>query len=234
MRKGFLHVVEALIVIMLVFVVLSQFYSIPRSQHTWSTTKLTMMAQDLLYTMDEKGVNWFDKDDVNDTLYNVIPDTMGYSLVTWQTIRPVLKVGCVSAYQQNCTDLGIILHDRTVNGIDRDFTVEWILPGSMDFDVGGSHLDNDVILFWGYPSINAQQEQNLTEYLRQGNGVVEYANLTDSQIQEQWHKDMFNIGPSNSIRPGDSDAEFNLLMPNEKAHEVIIQVLQPRSGRTLH
>ncbi len=223
MRKGFLHVVETLIVIILVFFVISQFSSIPRSQHTWSTTKLTVMAQDLLYTMDEKGVDWFDNDEVNETLYGAIPETMGYSLVTWQTIRPVLKVGCV-CNDQNFSYLDDLLQDMTVNGRYRDFVTEQIPPGSMDFDVGGSHLDNDVILFWGYPPITSgsSEEQNLSEYLSMGNGVVEYANLTDLQIQEQWHQDIFNIEESLSLRPsGDLDAEFNLLMPDEKAHEVI-------------
>jgi hypothetical protein len=221
MRKGFLHVVEALIVIMLVFVVLSQFYSIPRTQHTWSTTKLRIMGQDLLYTLDEKGVDWFDAGAVDAALSPVLPNTTGYSLVTWQDIRPELNVGCVSVFQDNCTDLNSLLNDRYVNGIYRNFTVEWITPTDMEFDLGGQHLDNDVILFWGCPSFTAQQVQNLKEYLRQGNGIVEYANLTSDQAKRSWQQELFNINWSASTRPPDTEAEFIPMLPTEKAYGAV-------------
>ena len=70
MKKGFLHMAEVIIVSVLVFTILSQFYNIPKSNIEWSNTKLGVTAHDLIYVMEEKGVDWFDFTEVNHTLYN--------------------------------------------------------------------------------------------------------------------------------------------------------------------
>ncbi len=226
MRKGFLHVVEALIVIMLVFVVLSQFYTIPRSDHSWSETKLRIMAQDLLYSLDEgDNVDWLDAASVNTEIVDkqLLPGSMGYSLKTRPLVRPEIMIGCVCdvvefAYiRDNITSFSL-------NGIGRTFTVERASP--LDFNLddpgGGSYLGKyDVIIFFGVPTINIQQAVNLSAYLRLGNGVVEYADLTEAQVNEDWHRDTFNLEwATTAVDLSGNGWEFQFLETYEQAHDI--------------
>ncbi len=222
MRKGFFHVVEALIVIMLVFLVLSQFYSIPRPTHYWSETKLRLMAQDLLDTMEEKGVDWFDFVEVNRTISEALPPTMGFALETTQSVRPETKVLCVCPATKAAYLESIFTTMPNFNGVTRTFTFTSTTLEGMDFTIGGPHLSNDVILFWGYPGITSgsPEAQSLNEYLSMGNGIIEYANLSEAQAGETWHQETFNLrwADSLSVRPDYGYADFNLIRPDEKSY----------------
>lgn len=219
MRKGFLHVVESLIVIMLVFVVLSQFYSIPRPQHAWSENKLRIMAQDMLYVLDEMQVDWLDASDIENTLSGIAP-AIGYSVRTKQSVLPVMKIGCVcEIFADYQTISNSVLTDFTLNGIYRDFQVDQVYP--LDFDLDGPHLSNyDVLLFRDFPALSAADAQNLSEYLRGGNGVVEYASLTQAQAGEAWHRQVFGLQWSQSTRPPDTNAEFQIAFPPSKLYDI--------------
>jgi len=223
MRKGFLHIVEALIVIMLVFMVLSNFYTIPRPEESWTTAKLTAMSQDLLYSMDENGVNWTDFNDVNSTLYSILPPTAGYAVNLHLDVRPVTKILCVGS-DANCTYLKTLImgNSITLNNIDRKFTITNVTPAVMDFSLDSSYMDNDVILFWGFPSITPEEASNLSQYLSEGNGVVEYAGLNKTEVETRWHGDIFNLTyVSDSTRPPSINAEFQELQPTDHAYNVM-------------
>ncbi|MFH0956254.1 MAG: hypothetical protein V1813_00165 [Candidatus Aenigmatarchaeota archaeon] len=75
MRKGFFRILEVVIVAMLVFVTLTQLYSVPKANQPWDMTKLSVMSQDLLYSLDAKNVDWFEPVEVNSTLYDILPKT---------------------------------------------------------------------------------------------------------------------------------------------------------------
>jgi hypothetical protein len=131
-KKGFLHVIEVVIVVVLIFVVMSQFTSIPMSESTWSSTKLSMMAQDLAYTLQEKGIDWFDKSDLDSNIYSVLPSTMGYTVHTRQQIPPVMRIGCYCNLQNYTYLQNSLARDLSgFNGVDRDFITERIVPGNI-------------------------------------------------------------------------------------------------------
>ena len=52
MRKGFLHISEIIIMVIMVFVILFQFTTIPAMRTGWDRIKLKMMSHDLLYSID--------------------------------------------------------------------------------------------------------------------------------------------------------------------------------------
>lgn len=222
MRKGFLHVVEVLIVIMLVFTVLSQFYTIPRSEQAWSTTKLTIMAQDLLYTLEETNIDWFDAAAVSGALA-VLPETMDYALTTEQAIRPKMKILCACSVAQHTSLENDVLQPAgtsfVINGITRTYErIDRVEPVGMDFSLDAI-TQYDVIIFWGFPVINGQEANNLSEYLRQGNGVVLFSNLTEAQVGESWHMNVFNLEWESAMRPS-STADFHYFEPADKGYTV--------------
>ena len=178
MRKGFLHISETIIMVLMVFVILIQFTTIPEMKTGWERMKLTLMSHDLLYSADESGINWFDPVEVSSHISSVLPSTMGFTLRTSQAVRPVMKVGCVcdpfnfSVLQQE------ILTDFELNGLRRYFELERIDPGALKFST-----DNDVIIFWGYPGITdgSSADRSMRRYLSSGKGIVEFATLTPAR-----------------------------------------------------
>jgi hypothetical protein len=223
MKKGFLHVVEALIVILLVFVVLSQFYSIPRSQHVWSEPKLRIMAQDLIYVLEEKLVNdedWFDPVAVETAITGSIPETMGYTIKSKHDVKPAMAVGCICDNITNFNTINDdILQNVTINGFERGFTVVRLFSAS--FDVLSEPGDYDVLVIFGGMEMTAPQLEYLQEHLRAGGGVVQYAALTESSVEEVWHTELFNLSWTDSTRPGDSNAEMQISTPPDRAYEPI-------------
>jgi hypothetical protein len=218
MRKGFLHVIEVVIVAMLVFVLLSQFYRIPKAEHPWGTSKLTVMSQDILYIMENMSVDWFNAAQVNDTLYYALPETMGYALRIRPAVRPVINVSCVCS-TQNFTALSGILTDFTLNGIDRSFNLKRIDPSDI---ILPAPEDTDVIVFWGYPAaLGGQQARNLGRHMSMGNGVVEFANLTQGAVDAWWHREIFQlIWVDDSYRPPSDSAEFRYFGPTDRGYAV--------------
>lgn len=67
-KKGFMHIVEVLLIIVLVFFVFTQFASIPSISDEWSRTKLSTLAGDALKTLEAKGVDWFNGTQIENTL----------------------------------------------------------------------------------------------------------------------------------------------------------------------
>ena len=70
--KGFLHIVEILIVSMLVFLVLMQFTAVPKQNIDWQSMKLSTQANDLLFSLDKKGIDWYNDSQVNSSLYPIV------------------------------------------------------------------------------------------------------------------------------------------------------------------
>jgi len=66
--RGFIHVVEIIIISIVMFYVLIQFTTMPSMDTDWERTKLYLMTSDLVHVMDDKGVDWTSWDDINATL----------------------------------------------------------------------------------------------------------------------------------------------------------------------
>lgn len=210
MLKGFLHISEIIIMIMLIFVMLFQFSTIPKMRMQWERPKLTLMSQDFINVMDRSGIDWLDADDVATRFSDALPATMGYTLTTKQDVRPVIKVGCVC----NLVEFNIveqeILSDFDLNGLRRRFVLERINPANLKFAT-----DTDVIIYWGSPDIAdlSQDDTNMRRFLAMGNGIVEFSDLDEPNASKQWHKDVFNllwVNPSESSYVFTPSARFSI------------------------
>lgn len=215
-KKGFLHITEIIIVVLLIFVVLFQFNMIPMIETQWGDTKLLLMAYDLLYSFKKLGLNWFDPYDTADAISLALNNTAGFSLKTMQEIRPITRVGCVCD-EENFTILkNEILTDFTLNGIRRSFTVERISPESLHFSVS-----NDVIVFWGSPVMGGNDFRRLEEYVKSGRGVVEFSALSEDKAKEAWHEDIFNlvwVEETDSVYVRSQNAYFSPITPTDAGY----------------
>ncbi len=222
MLKGFLHVSEIIIVIMLVFVMLYQFTSIPEMKTAWGMSKLTLMSHDILYSMERSGINWFDAAEAKANLSAALPTTTGFALRTRQDVRPEIKAGCVCNQSHFDILQQEMLTDFDLNGLRRSFKLERIDPDSIKFSV-----DNDVIIFWDFPDNikdDFDEDKNLRRYLASGHGVVLFSSLTENDVKNnKWHQDVFNlewVDPADSSYLKTKDARFPLLTPPQNGYQV--------------
>ncbi|MBN2331442.1 MAG: LamG domain-containing protein [Candidatus Aenigmarchaeota archaeon] len=220
MLKGFLHISETIIMILLIFVMLFQFMTIPKIRMEWERPKLTLMSQDFIHAMDMSGIAWLDASDVQARFSQALPSTMGYILTTTQEVRPLMKVGCVC----NDTEFSIVsqevLADFDLNGPRRRFSLERIDPSNLQFST-----DNDVIIFWGYPGIAdlSIDDTNMRRYLSLGKGIVEFSDLDESKAGMQWHRDVFNllwVDPSESFYVSSPNARLTSINAPNMGYKV--------------
>ena len=214
MRKGFLHVMETIIVSLLVFVLAVQFSGIPGTRTDWARSKLTLMGNDLLYSLDRSGINWFNETEVSARLDEALPPTMGYSLRARLSARPVIRVGCVCD-ERNFTMLKEeILTGFYLNGIRRDFIVEMVDPSSFP-------VQEDVIIFWGYRDLDAKSLNRLKGHLNSGGGVVEISNPDQAKVGDQFHSEILNLEwVSDSFYTKSAAAEFSPSQPSGEIYQV--------------
>jgi len=213
--RGFLHISEAIIVIMLVFVMIFQFASIPGMRINWEKSKLVLMSHDILYSLDRSGVDWFNSTEIGTKVGGLLPSTIGFSLSTRQDIRPVMRVGCVCDPQNFSILQEEILTDFELNGLRRSFIFERVDPATMKFSA-----ENDVIVFWGYRDIGSADLRSLKSFLQKGGGVVEFSSLQQYQADQQWHKDIYNLIWVDSTYLKTAYANFYPLVPADPGYKV--------------
>jgi hypothetical protein len=126
--KGFMHIVEIIIIAIVIFVVIMQFLSIPLPEIDWSRTKLGLQANDVLYSLEGMGINWFDKDQLAGNLSLVFNDSnVVYNLKLKNIIKPEILVGCICNDSEKRT-VEDLLESFEINGRETKFFVEQINP----------------------------------------------------------------------------------------------------------
>jgi len=80
-KKGFIHLLELIIIVMLLFGILYQLSIMQNPNIEWEKIKLKAMAYDIVYSMQKMGVDWNDKYDVEQKLEDLnIPSNLVYNL----------------------------------------------------------------------------------------------------------------------------------------------------------
>ena len=215
--KGFLHVSEVIVVIMIAFVMLFQFSTIPKMRTNWDRSKLILMSHDLLFSLDGSGTNWFNASEIRQKAAAILPSTTGIAVTTRQDVRPLIRVGCVCDPQNFSIVQQELLTDFDVNGMRRRFDVVRIDPASMKFS-----SENDVIIFWGFQDVSSPVDNTdeLASYLSSGNGVVEFGDLTQPQSEMDWHKDIYNLQWTGSSYAASADAFFSAVPDAGNSYKV--------------
>jgi hypothetical protein len=179
MKKGFMHVVEIILVAILVFFVFTQFSSIPSVSTEWSDTKLSVLGDDILSSLESKGIDWFSRTEVQNELDKALPKNMINSVFLENVIKPEIRIGCLCKGHEN--DLEEMLKPGwfIVNDVNVSFETEYV----NDLDELFS-LDYDVAVLFGNQDLEGYKYP-LRNFLNYGKGIVEIADIdkTDS-VQE--------------------------------------------------
>ncbi len=199
MRKGFLHIVEIVIVSLVAFFLFFQFFSIPTQQMDWESVRLWTQANDILFTLDKKGINWFNSTEVQRSLMNLTTANTLYSLKLRNVIVPRIEVGCICNDTETAT-MSSILQPFVINGQRVDFSINQIDPGFISFP-----HNNDVVIAFDYNMTNNYTQ--IYQYLGAGKGLVEIRNLDASEI-DLVQQDFFGLKWNSALSLSASQEEF--------------------------
>ncbi|HJW96589.1 MAG TPA: hypothetical protein VJ485_00325 [archaeon] len=183
MRKGFIHVVEIIIVTVAVFLIIYQVSQIPRQNSDWESMELYTRANDILFSLDSKGVDWFDPAGVDNALHSSFPSNTVYNLRIKNAMKPEIKVGCICNASQ-LSQVTNALNYFEINGQPVRFTITQIQPASIAF----SH-EHDVIVAFeqNLDSYSAQ----ISRFLEAGKGIVKVQDIRNSP--EDVMNKLFNV-----------------------------------------
>lgn len=188
--KGFMHVVEMLLVILLVLFVFTQFASIPSISADWQKTKLTLMGNDILHTLEASGVDWFNRTEVVNSLNKTLPENIMYSVTIRNAIKPQIKIGCLCSDSELAAVNGMLSPGGFwLNGANTSFEVVKVGSAAELFS-----LDFDVALVYGYeaftdPAVYAAMKN----FLAYDRGIVEIADLP---VMDNTQKAIFGLNSS--------------------------------------
>ncbi len=199
-KKGFIHIVEVILIIIIMFLVIWQFTYIPGAKTEWSRTKLTLQGNDILFSLDRKGINWFDSEEV-ETEFNKAFNLTNilYDLKLKNVIKPRILVGCICDDTEFATANGI-LNPFVINGKWVNFTLDKIDPS----DISEIY---DVVLLWDF---NLTGYKQVSSYLEADKGIVEVRDLNEEEINNfEVQKNLFGLRYNSSLpSPGIQSIAF--------------------------
>jgi hypothetical protein len=198
--KGIIHIAEIVIVAMVMFFAVLQFTYIPRMETDWAGAKLSMQGWDILFTLDEKGINWLDPAGVRTEIGKMLNGTNTQFGLTVRGAPPSdVSVGCICSSQETL-ELENMLTGITLNGEEVSFSVERIDPADMRF----SH-ENDVIFIRDYDLTGCDIQ--LANYLMGGRGIVEVRDLGQDDL-DAIQSGMFGLAWDSSLSPDNGNISF--------------------------
>lgn len=197
--KGFMHIVEILLVALTIFIVFTQFSTIPETGGDWPRTKLSIFADDVLSTLDKKGVNWFNSTELEDEMNRTLPANLLYSVKLENAIKPDIRVGCLCSEEEKET-VSDVLEDGgfSINGNRVEFAVTRVETAGELFS-----LDFDVAIIYGYEDLSSDKYA-MRNFLSNGRGVME---LADHPGMDSVQRELFGINQS-TAEAGTGDLKF--------------------------
>jgi hypothetical protein len=167
--KGFIHIVEIIIIALVVLVLLTQFVAIPGLKTDWERTKLTILGRDVLLALDRSGINWFDVNNLDSNLSALLGNNTIYSIEIEGVPPSNISIGC------NCSDEEFNFIKNLVNNIPEinNQKFGFFVEQAESFD-----LKYDLVLTFK-PIKNRFEAES---FLSSGKGIIEI--LPDPEIDE--------------------------------------------------
>lgn len=212
-RKGFIHIVEIIIISLVMFILVVQFSSIPTIKSDWDRTKLILRGNDLIHSLDASGINWLDAEEVDQRLSDILGGSVKYDVTVRNAIKPEMQVGCICTDQET-SDLEDILESFTLNNQEISFMVHQIDPEEITFPAF-----YDVILMGEWAGTHKEGAWDsyygeMETYLAQGGGLLEIRDPGKDDFEEEStlvYSNLFGMFWNSSLEdPGSEDIYFTI------------------------
>lgn len=209
-QKGFVHIVEVVIVSLLTVVAVPFLLSPLKNQAGWDEARLSLTAKDILSSMDNisdgqesylQNIMVKNSTELTSRMKEIFGPgkNVGFSLTTRGALRNEIRVG------YNCTacdvaevggTLGTLLTPVEVNG--RNITFAPFLFNFTNYQ----GYDIDVIIIFNNPSEAEPFKDTIKSHLAEGRGVVQFANLTLSDFPSTLQSEVFGMTSSGCAPSG--------------------------------
>ncbi|MBN2102138.1 MAG: hypothetical protein JW716_04675 [Candidatus Aenigmarchaeota archaeon] len=199
-KKGFVHMIEIIIVVVMAFFAFFQFSYITTPGADWQRTKLALLGNDVLAVMDKNDVNWFDKNEVDSQLKDMIKSTnIVYSIKLDNVIKQDIKIGClcIDGETSKIDDM-LKPEPMQINMENINFSVEQVS------DIGSLlNPKYDVVILSDPSVINSinGNTANLMRYLGLDKGIIELFPLRQADVTGA-QKEVFGLEWSSDIPDG--------------------------------
>lgn len=188
-KKGIINFLEAIIVIGVLFVAFTVLFPGFSSKSRWPDASTILTSRDLILTMDRLNMiynNSFDLTELQNFIDTSIPLNRS-TLVAWSGIEGTVKSSLVIAC--NCSgdqiqNLTYWMSGLKING--RDIKINFV-PSSLD-----NIASSDALLIWGNTNLNSFLA-NFLNYLKNGGGIVEINDFTDSSQTGDVQQKIFGL-----------------------------------------
>jgi hypothetical protein len=182
----------------IIFISLTIFFPGFSYQDNWDEALIVLKGRDAILTIDDMNMLYsfsFEEEELEGFLDNVTNET---ALIPWSetqgTLKSRIRVAC------NCTpeqrdDLYSWFGELRIN--NRTIRLEFL-----DSNLTIIHPGTDLLLIWGYKDLTSYEE-NLKDYLRDGNGIVEIMDF--SNPLEDVQRQIFGIEDGGSWGSRDCD-----------------------------
>jgi hypothetical protein len=204
-KKGFIHIVEIVVISLIVFVLVIQLGSVPPARADWDNAKIMLQGNDMLFSLDGSGVNWLDPNAVVRSMDSLLAGTnIKYDVTVTNAIKADISVGCI------CTDseLNTFSHSLTQFTLNRetvDFSVLKIDPNRPSFPTM-----YDVIIVGpnAFSRGLAGYRTEMKAFLADGRGILEIANIGSQAGLDEAQSEVFGLEWNTRTFPTNSKIAF--------------------------
>ncbi len=191
-RRGFLHILEIIIVVLVAFALFVQFAVLPQVKNEWTEPRLSLLAEDVLRTLDLQGLNWFNSTAVSGNVTALLNNSgLRFDLRVLHAPKPTLRIGCYYCSESEVAFAAAALRSVRANGENISAAVENVSAFSADFD---AIVTTTALL--------APAQSELEAYLRADKGVVELRDFAASGDVDSLQNSLFGVQWNDSIALG--------------------------------
>lgn len=213
MKKGFINIVETIIVIIVLLVAFGVLFPGFTYRGRWGDALLILKARDLIVTMDRIGQLYnysFNPENLQNFLDTIVPSNET-GLLSWSetegTIKTTTWIAC-NCSNEEMNDVLSWTKGFRINDRDIDFMLCYTNLDSINPCLATS----DVLFIFGYEYLSSSAVRNtLKGYLNSGNGIVEMADVTVEQLAaDDGQAEIFGLGAAQNNIPNNDYISHDL------------------------
>lgn len=209
MKKGFMHIVEIIIISLLVIVVVFQLYQSVPTQGFWDRAQLRTLSGDILHSLEAAGMEWTDRSGMEAELIRLLGRTnIIFDLEIENLPKPDLWVGCVCTEEEYAEYTSLLTGSQnrfTLNGMAYEIRLERIDPDSIDFP-----LLYDIIIIGESTGILEASQRLMEKFLLAGRGIILVKDLSQSDFElDETLLNIFGLEFDSQANPSSPKLAFN-------------------------
>jgi len=199
-RKGFVHVMEMIVVIVMTIFSLTQFSYLSIPQADWERTKLALLGDDILLTLSKKNINWFDDNAVTSAINKFIENSnIAYSIKLTNVIKENINIGCLC----DANDMVGIEEALKPNPLLINSERIRFITHRIDSINGLFNPAYDLVIICHYTDLSSMKT-TVMRYLSLDKGIIELFPLERSDI-DSVQKDIFGVVWDSASESSSSD-----------------------------